>query len=47
MAFIFQTFFKADDLETAEGVIDLKLKDIKKLKDDIILLSYEIISQIK
>lgn len=42
-----KTFFKADDLETAEGVIDLKLKDIKKLKDDIILLSYEIINQIK
>jgi 2,5-diamino-6-(ribosylamino)-4(3H)-pyrimidinone 5'-phosphate reductase len=38
-----KTFFKADDLKTAEDLINLKLKDIKKLKDDIILLSYDII----
>ena len=38
-----KTFFKADDLKTAEDLIDLKLKDIQKLKNDIILLSYDII----
>jgi 2,5-diamino-6-(ribosylamino)-4(3H)-pyrimidinone 5'-phosphate reductase len=36
------SFFRASDLESPDGVIELKLQKMKKLKNDILLLIYEV-----
>ena len=37
-----QSFFRANDLTSSEGVINLKLIKIEKLKNDIVWLRYEV-----
>jgi len=40
-----KSFFVADDLDSPDGVIKLRLKDVLRLRNDVVLLTYDVVKR--